>query len=200
MKFNILPDTKRALQKWLILFLIITSFLGGVLVSNRYYDGLVAQKNEEYSKEISSLKENFHQKELTHSKEVSLLKSEYEKSLKQKVIRETQADGSFKEIIETDTQENGSQEKVVVKEVEAIKYIDRVVEVEKTVEKKVIITNNTNWSLGVSVSPSLEPPYMNDFSLSIGYSIFSNLDIEASYSNNLKFEKPVYQIGFRVRF
>jgi len=200
MRFDIFPDSKQTLKNLFVLFLVLMSFLAGVLVTKSYLEHAVGQKNEEYSKEISSLKESIYQKELSHSKEVSLLKSEYEKSLKQKVIRETKADGSSKETIETDTQEKASQEQVIIKEVEVVKYIDRVVEVEKVVEKKVIITNNTNWSLGVSIEPQLSVPYMNAFSLSVGYSLFSNFDIEASYSNDLEFTSPSYKIGLRIRF
>jgi hypothetical protein len=199
-RFNILPDSKKALQKGFILLLVILAFLGGVLVSNRYYGAATGQKKEEYEASLSILKESIHQKELTHSKEISLLKSEYEKSLKQKIIRETKPDGSSKETIETDTQEKATQEQVVIKEVEVVKYIDRVVEVEKVVEKRAIITNNTNWSLGVSIEPKLSVPYFDSFSLDVGYSLLNNLDVFMSYDNNLKFSEPSYKIGFRVRF
>lgn len=200
MNFDIFPDSKKTLKNLFVIFLIVTSFLGGLLVSKSYFDRLVGQKNEEYSKEISVLKETLHEKEVTHSKEVSLLKSEYEKSLKQKIIRETQADGSSKEVIENDVNETKKETIEVVKEVEVIKYVDRVIEVEKVVEKKVIITNNTNWSLGVSIQPQLNVPYFNNFTVDLGYSITNNIDVFTSYSNNLEFNNDTYSLGIRIRF
>jgi len=200
MKFDIFPDSKKALQKGFILLLVILAFLGGVLTAKFYFDDVVGQKKEEYSKELTTLQESLHEKEITHSKEVSLLKSEYEKSLKQKVIRETKPDGSSKETIETAVNEHKVEEvvKEVEKVVEKLVYVDRVVE--KEIEKVVVANNTKHWSLGVSIEPQLSIPYFNKFNIDLGYSLFSNLDVFMGYDNSLKFDSPSYKIGFRVRF
>ena len=200
MKFNIVPDTKKALQKGFITLLVILAFLGGVFVAKLYFDRLVGQKNDEYSKELTTLQEQIVRKETTHTKEISLLKSEYEKSLRQKIVREIAKDGSSKETIETAVNERKVDviEKEVIVEKEKLVYVDRVVA--KEIENVVIANNIKHWSLGFAIEPQLSVPYFDSFSLDIGYSLGSNVEVFAGYSNNLKFNEPSYKVGVRVKF